>query len=76
MVLDEEEMSICPRCMGMGSVRCLCAGDFCICDNHGDADCPTCDGEGEVTEGRFERYMQDQREMHEAFQKVMQERDT
>lgn len=30
------------RCRGTGFLRCLCAGDFCICDFHGQAECPGC----------------------------------
>lgn len=30
-------------CGGSGQLDCYCGGDFCVCHNHGAADCPGCD---------------------------------
>lgn len=62
----DDDLEVCPNCMGAGEVPCHCGGDLCICENHGDAPCPTCDGEGEVTHERAERYLKRQREFAEA----------
>lgn len=35
-------------CGGTGYLNCYCGGDFCICGNFGEAECPGCeDCEGE-----------------------------
>ncbi len=72
---DEDDFEVCPRCMGDREVPCHCGGDLCICDNHGDAPCPTCHGEGEVTHERAERYLAEQRRFHEAMRKLWDKRD-
>lgn len=30
-------------CCGTGSLNCYCGGDFCVCHNHGETECPGCD---------------------------------
>ena len=30
------------RCHGTGVLKCLCAGDFCVCGFHGEAECDGC----------------------------------
>lgn len=30
------------HCCGTGSLSCLCGGDFCVCHNHGETECPGC----------------------------------
>jgi len=67
---DLDEGVICPRCMGDGSVSCHCGGDLCVCDNYGERDCPTCLGEGEVSPERRDRYLQSEREAHEAMRRI------
>lgn len=69
-VYDDNGLVICPRCMGGGSVDCHCGGDLCVCENYGERDCPTCDGEGDVTEAREAQYFEAQREMHAAMARV------
>ncbi len=29
-------------CGGIGSVECICGGDFCVCHFHGEVECPGC----------------------------------
>ena len=29
-------------CGGSRSIDCLCGGDFCVCHNHGEVECPGC----------------------------------
>lgn len=29
-------------CGGTGTLYCICGGDFCICHNHGEAECGGC----------------------------------
>lgn len=29
-------------CGGLGVVDCRCGGDFCVCHNHGEVECPGC----------------------------------
>lgn len=67
---DDRDGVICPRCSGDGTVDCYCGGDFCVCDNHGERDCPTCHGEGEVSEQREAQYLENQRLAHEAMRKA------
>ena len=59
------DLPMCPNCMGSGEVPCHCGGDLCVCENHGDAPCPTCVGEGSVTEERYNRYMENLRQQRE-----------
>lgn len=66
----EPDGIVCPRCSGGGSVDCYCAGDFCCCSNHGERDCPTCGGDGEVSEQVEEQYLENERQMHAAFTAV------
>ncbi len=63
----------CPRCQGGGSVDCHCGGDLCVCENYGERDCPTCLGEGEVSPERRDRYLQSEREAHEAMRRIWKE---
>lgn len=67
---DDPEMASCPRCMGDGSVDCHCGGDLCVCENYGEAPCPVCHGEGEVTHERHDRYMAAQAESARAFHEM------
>ncbi len=30
-------------CGGTGSLNCFCGGDFCVCHNHGEVECPGCE---------------------------------
>lgn len=60
----------CPRCMGDGTVNCYCAGDFCICDNFGDADCPVCHTEGTVTPEREAGYFKSLAEQRELLREL------
>lgn len=30
-------------CGGAGVFECYCGGDFCVCHNHGEVECPGCD---------------------------------
>lgn len=30
-------------CGGTGTLDCLCGGDFCVCHNHGETECPGCE---------------------------------
>lgn len=30
-------------CGGSGLIDCYCGGDFCVCHNHGEYECPGCD---------------------------------
>lgn len=30
-------------CGGSGIIDCMCGGDFCVCHNHGEYECPGCD---------------------------------
>lgn len=68
---DDRDLVICPNCMGSGEVNCYCGGDLCICDNYGDAPCPVCHGDGEVSEERSARYFDNQRKNWDAIQKIM-----
>lgn len=34
----------CDACDGEGFVLCRCAGDLCVCENHGEKVCPVCAG--------------------------------
>lgn len=29
-------------CGGTGTLDCICGGDFCVCHNHGEAECEGC----------------------------------
>lgn len=40
--LTAEQLSYRTGCAGLGFYRCLCGGDFCVCHNHGDIECPGC----------------------------------
>lgn len=67
---DDADFVTCPRCSGFGTVNCHCGGDQCYCDNHGDAPCPVCGEEGEVTAARWDRYMEAQRRHVAEMQRV------
>jgi hypothetical protein len=71
---DGEE--ICPRCMGSCTVDCHCGGDLCLCENQGDAPCPTCHGEGFVSHERAERYFERQREFAAVWERIMNQAAT
>lgn len=58
----------CPKCNGDGTVDCYCCGDLCCCENYGEKTCGLCNGEGEVSQERAEKYLKRQREVHAAFQ--------
>ena len=30
-------------CGGTGMIQCECGGDFCVCHNHGEIECPGCE---------------------------------
>lgn len=68
---DDVEHPQCPRCSGGGEIDCHCGGDLCVCTNYGTAICPLCAGDGHVSEATYEKYEQRQREMHEAFRKIV-----
>lgn len=70
---DDRDGIVCPRCMGDGSVDCHCGGDLCVCENYGERDCPTCSGEGIVSEEREARYFESQREAMAAYGRVFAE---
>ena len=59
--------------MGDGTVDCHCGGDLCICENYGERDCPTCDGEGEVSGERESQYFENLRLAREAMKRVFGE---
>lgn len=58
----DEDFCQCPRCSGWGEIDCHCGGDLCVCENYGQAACPLCGGEGEVSDALYERYLERQRE--------------
>jgi hypothetical protein len=31
------------NCGGSGIIDCLCGGDFCVCHNHSEVECPGCE---------------------------------
>lgn len=70
---DDDGSVICPRCMGDRTVDCHCGGDLCICENYGERDCPTCDGEGVVSTERDEQYAESRRQAHAAMKRVFGE---
>lgn len=43
------------RCGGTGHLDCFCGGDFCVCHNHGEVECPGCPD----CEGDDDDYMDD-----------------
>lgn len=53
----DDGLPSCPHCNGDGYVNCHCGGDLCVCENYGEAPCPVCFGEGEVSEARYQQYM-------------------
>ena len=70
---DDTDEPTCPRCSGWGEVDCHCGGDLCVCLNYGTATCPLCGGDGFVSEATYEKYVQRQREIQEAFRKANSE---
>ena len=58
----DEDFTQCPHCSGWGFIDCHCGGDLCVCENYGEADCPLCHGEGEVSEATYQAYEARQRE--------------
>ena len=75
----DDDLLPCPRCSGWGHVYCHCGGDLCVCENYGEAMCPLCCGEGDVTETDHNRYEEAQRENYrllaEARAKIDGEKD-
>lgn len=75
----DEDWCQCPKCSGYGEVECHCGGDLCVCTNYGQAMCPVCCGEGEVSETDWDIYMEAQRKntalMQEAWAKIEAEKD-
>lgn len=67
---DDRDGFPCPRCQGGGTVDCHCGGDLCVCLNYGERDCPTCHGEGDVSEERYARYRESERRAHEAMREA------
>lgn len=39
---DELFSTLLPGCGGTKTLHCYCGGDFCICHNHGEAECYGC----------------------------------
>jgi len=70
---DDRDGIPCPRCQGGGTVDCHCGGDLCVCLNYGERDCPTCYGEGEVSEELHARYRESERAAHAAMQRFWAE---
>lgn len=66
----DQDFTQCPRCCGWGAVDCHCGGDLCCCTNYGYAPCPLCHGDGEVSEGTYQRYMAAQAENARLFEGV------
>lgn len=67
---EDGEFCSCPRCQGDGFVNCHCGGDLCVCENYGDAPCPVCHGEGEVTAERYDEYLKARAEAWKAFREA------
>lgn len=65
--LDDEDAT-CPRCDGWGHIDCHCGGDLCVCDNYGDAPCPLCHGDGQVSEATYDKYQAAQRKWWAGYQ--------
>jgi hypothetical protein len=63
---EHHEGVTCPRCMGMATIDCHCGGDLCVCENYGERDCPLCLGEGSISEERFKKWKDRQREIADA----------
>jgi hypothetical protein len=53
---EDDGICMCPRCMGAGEIDCHCGGDLCVCMNFGDAECPLCHGEGEISQALWDNY--------------------
>lgn len=66
----DEDWTQCPRCTGWGEIDCHFGGDLCVCDNYGQAMCPMCGGEGEVSVVQCEAYLQRQAEHQAEMMKV------
>lgn len=41
--IDELCEDVPGACCGTGMLECLCGGDFCVCHNHGEIECPGCE---------------------------------
>lgn len=65
----------CPRCSGWGHIDCHCGGDLCVCDNYGEADCPLCCGDGQISTARYDAYQAAQRKWWAEYQAVMTRRE-
>lgn len=67
---EDEDMVICDRCNGDGTVNCYCAGDFCLCGQQDEKPCPVCGGEygteGLITKELAEKRAAKHREIMEA----------
>lgn len=70
---DFDDGPPCPRCDGQRTVNCYCGGDFCICENYGERDCPLCFGEGVADPKRAEKYLENEREMMAVMRKAWDE---
>lgn len=48
-------------CNGLGVLHCECGGDFCVCHNHGEVECPGCEecGRDDEDDG-FDDYERDE----------------
>mgnify|MGYP006909096115 CR=1 FL=1 len=71
---DQDDYQVCPRCDGHRYIHCYCAGDFCVCDNQGEKECPFCGGDGEVENERAEAFLKREAEtraiLHKAWEDV------
>lgn len=68
---DDTDHVRCPRCDGWGHIDCHCGGDLCVCDNYGEAYCPLCHGEGDVSKATEQAYRKRQADNWAAWQKAM-----
>jgi len=72
----DDQSERCPKCNGARTVDCHCGGDFCVCENYGEMDCPVCHGEGVVSTERAERYYQNLRKHREALAAALKDTET
>lgn len=68
-----DDYCTCPRCDGWGTVNCHCGGDLCVCENYGDATCPLCIGEGEVSHADEQRYLDARRKWWDEYHAAVTE---
>ena len=67
---NEYDFVTCPRCDGMGSIDCHCGGDLCVCENYGETTCPLCGDTGEIPRVDYDKWVEREREIAKAFQKI------